>query len=1120
MNCFATSLVDSKMKLTFLIVILHSTTVLTTSVNQTSIDSAIPVGISLGNKLYAGESMVTNSYLVSSNQMYKGIMQSDGNFVIHSQIGNEEFSTKTSGQPEANLHFQLDGHVCLYSKVNSSSALWCSDGYFKSNMCQRCSCTLLLENDGSLSVYKGNIDPANKYWSSRLRPTSEDFEKIAKREDQDTCPFKSLQHMLSNKFGSPISLGDKLYAGQKMTNNSCLLSSNQKYVAIMQDDGNFAIYSKRGQVKFSTNTTGHNSVYLQFQTNGYVCLYQSEGEDLRLWCSNNYFSVNCQECGCILVLENDGSLSAYKGSIDPANKYWASRSRPSLKNFLKITDHNNPKNCPRDLDSKFNQKLSTYNAVGDKLYAGQVLSNNLLSSNNMYSGVMEVDGNFVIYSNTGKVEFSTNTTGQTGAHFSFQMDGRVCLGSTRNGEPAWCSDYFKINMCQRCSCTLVLENDGSLSAYKGNIEPPNKYWSSRSPPTLDEFKRITERDNVKTCPSGVDHILNDNLGIFTAIGDKLYSGQLMDSNSYLVSSNKMYIGIMQSDGNFVIYFKRGQEVFSTKSNGQSDVSLHFHLDGQICLENKVNNSSDLWCSDYLKSNMCQRCLCTLLLENDGSLSAYKGIIKPANKYWSSRSRPPLNEFNNIAQREDQDTCSIGFDQIVNGKFGNFTAIGGKLSAGQIMATNSYLISSNNMYLAIMQMDGNFVIYSSNGKVEFSTRTNGPTDVNLSFQLDGHICLGSKANDSVLWCSHGYFSENMCQRCPCTLLLENDGSLSAYKGAIDPANKYWASKSRPTLENFKKIAKRESIEICVMGFEHLINNKFGYFRAKGNQIGANVDLNNGDYLLSSNKMFVGIMQNDGNFVIYSKSGKVEFSTNTTGQTGLIFVFQLDGHVCLKNERSRESAWCSGYFKSKMCHRCQCTLVLEDDGSLSAYRGNIDPANKYWASKSTPSYDDFLKIAENQCPPTCSRTDKPLGKLNLDWLLETRPLDHEFSWRKNKFTLHAEENANWDTTFGQFLMSTSELERHTSKDSNQTIFYKQMSPSRGLFIAEYVASVINPDDIVTRESSTEATQTYTNKLVERAGIPKSSNRSSFNAGRVLGAQFGNICSFTVLNRHFII
>lgn len=89
---------------------------------------------------------------------------------------------------------------------------------------------------------------------------------------------------------------------------------------------------------------------------------------------------------------------------------------------------------------------------------------------------------------------------------------------------------------------------------------------------------------------------------------------------------------------------------------------------------------------------------------------------------------------------------------------------------------------------------------------------------------------------------------------------------------------------------------------------------------------------------------------------TKKGQEKLSTHTTGKTDILLAFQLDGHVCLKDERTRQSAWCSGYFKNQMCHRCQCTLILKDDGSLTAYKGNIDPTNKYWASKYIPFHDE--------------------------------------------------------------------------------------------------------------------------------------------------------------------
>lgn len=385
----------------------------------------------------------------------------------------------------------------------------------------------------------------------------------------------------------------------------------------------------------------------------------------------------------------------------------------------------------------------------------------------------------------------------------------------------------------------------------------------------------------------------------------------------------------------------------------------------------------------------------------------------------------------------------------------------------MLTSNSYLLSSNEMFIGTVQSDGNFVIYSKRQRVEFSTNTTGQTEVNLSFQLDGRVCLKSNQNNQSAWWCSDYFKPNMCQQCPCTLLLENDGSLSVQKGGIEPENKYWSSRSQLTLENFEKIAGLENLKTCPLGFNHILNDKLGIFTSMGDRLYSGETMDTNSYLLSPNKMYMGIMQRDGNFAVYTRRGKEDYSTKTTGHTGVELNFQLDGQLCLHNKVSNDSAlWCSDYFKPNMCQQCLCTLLLENDGSLSAYKGGIESANKYWSSRSHLTVENFEKIAVRE---------DPSQKLTFDWLAESRSgsgWSIDWQWRENKFSIHAYENQDSEMKFGEFLVPTSKLERHTSRNTNQTMFFKRFSPSFGRSVAEYVVSVISPDQFGKGKSHTES------------------------------------------------
>lgn len=153
--------------------------------------------------------------------------------------------------------------------------------------------------------------------------------------------------------------------------------------------------------------------------------------------------------------------------------------------------------------------------------------------------------------------------------------------------------------------------------------------------------------------SSYDQILNDKSGRYTTMGDKLYVDQKLRVNSYLLSPNKAFLGIMQTDGNFVIYSVTGSVKFATSTFG-ANTELLLQTDGNIVI---YRNGKPMWSSNRYSNYMCQQ-RCTLALENDGSLSAYKGDIFWTNKYWSTGSYISLEQFNRIAIRNDPEDCPI------------------------------------------------------------------------------------------------------------------------------------------------------------------------------------------------------------------------------------------------------------------------------------------------------------------------------------------------------------------------------------------------------------------------------------------------------------------------------
>ena len=103
------------------------------------------------------------------------------------------------------------------------------------------------------------------------------------------------------------------------------------------------------------------------------------------------------------------------------------------------------------------------------------------------------------------------------------------------------------------------------------------------------------------------------------------------------------------------------------------------------------------------------------------------------------------------------------------------------SPGGALATNQQLVSSNGQYRAVMQGDGNFVIYDGSNRPIWASNTNGkqPGPYVLKMQGDGNVVLGANCNAvpncAATWASNS----NRRGSGPYYLIMQNDGNLVAY-----------------------------------------------------------------------------------------------------------------------------------------------------------------------------------------------------------------------------------------------------------------------------------------------------------------------------------------------------
>lgn len=319
------------------------------------------------------------------------------------------------------------------------------------------------------------------------------------------------------------------------------------------------------------------------------------------------------------------------------------------------------------------------------------------------------------------------------------------------------------------------------------------------------------------------------------VADRLLGGQHLGANEAIRSPDGRYKLRMQSDGNLVIY-KQGVAVWHTNTNGaarhaamQSDGNFVVYRDGNV----------PLWSSTTAAFNGAH-----LRMQDDGNLVIYLN----ARTLWSRGT-------------------GVLYDRIRN---------------NQTLADNAMLRSPSGQYRAIMQSDGNFVVYRSDNAVIWNAATNGASR-RLIMQTDGNLVIYQ--GTTPVWSSNTAGFSNTVLR------MQNDGNLVIYTGQ----RAIWSS--------------RDGIL-----YDKLL---------PGQVISDNALLESG------NRTYQLIMQADGNLVLYKKNQGAIWSTSTSG-SGVWATMQSDGNLVVYSAAS-VALW-----NTQTGGTSGARLILQDDGNLVIYK----------------------------------------------------------------------------------------------------------------------------------------------------------------------------------------
>jgi hypothetical protein len=223
-----------------------------------------------------------------------------------------------------------------------------------------------------------------------------------------------------------------------------------------------------------------------------------------------------------------------------------------------------------------------------------------------------------------------------------------------------------------------------------------------------------------------------------------------------------------------------------------------------------------------------------------------------------------------------------------------------LTPGQVIDTDSYLMSPSTHTVLSMQSDGNLVLYSDSMPA-WHTNTGGTRANHLIMQTDGNLVLYDPSN-IPLWFSGTSGNANS------RAVLQSDGNLVVYNSGGAPV---WSS-----------------------GTNHIPSFSNTVLHALGG--GVLLPLQSLQWADRSHKL---VMQSDGNLVLYA-NGQPAWTSFTQGNPGAKAVMQSDGNLVIYN-KNQQPVWATFTHNNPGSR-----IVLQDDGNIVIYNaGNVPVWQSY-------------------------------------------------------------------------------------------------------------------------------------------------------------------------------
>jgi roadblock/LC7 domain-containing protein len=316
---------------------------------------------------------------------------------------------------------------------------------------------------------------------------------------------------------------------------------------------------------------------------------------------------------------------------------------------------------------------------------------------------------------------------------------------------------------------------GSLETDAGELGNKLKKLSE------DELAKIEEAVSAARKKIQEDKDYNEDPK-FGCYSDTLGEMMLMFPGAMLVSKNRVYKAVFQEDGNFVVYkgvIDAENALWASDTCGSDGKRLCLQGDQHLVMYDEAweNVAWSTGCFDKGKSPV------RLVMQDDGNLVQYNAMDEAM---WATKT--------NDEQLVDGKSDVMGGGQKVAEEWEKSDEEGDKM-AGQpnklgmntAMLTGgdkcARLVSENKEYFAIMQGDGNFVVYKGDEPLWASETVDSGGD-RMVLQGDQHLVMyaGKLQDGDPKWKTDVLGKDD----CPhVQLVMQDDGNLVQYNQDVKP-----------------------------------------------------------------------------------------------------------------------------------------------------------------------------------------------------------------------------------------------------------------------------------------------------------------------------------------------